>query len=84
MKVHVLHSSVRSQSQLFFEPARRVQRLTAEEGGGKESDATMGGSVARWQNLIPSFSWIAPGSRAWGLNPKKGRDQILQSSVAEP
>ena len=22
--------------------------------------------VARWQNLIPSFPWIAPGWRAWG------------------
>ena len=41
-------------------------------------------SVARWRNLIPSFSWIAPGWRAWGRNPKKGRYQILQRSVAEP
>ena len=32
--------------------------------------------VARWQNLIPSFPWIAPGWRAWGRNPRKGRDQI--------
>ena len=35
--------------------------------------------VARWQNLIPSFPWIAPGWRAWGRNPRKGRDQILPS-----
>ena len=41
-------------------------------------------SVARWQNLIPSFPWIAPEWRAWGRNPRKGRDQILQRSVAEP
>ena len=34
-------------------------------------------SVARWQNLIPSFPWSAPGWRAWGRNPRKGRDQIL-------
>ena len=40
--------------------------------------------VARWQNLIPSFPWIAPGWTAWGRNPRKGRDQILQLSVAEP
>ena len=40
--------------------------------------------VARWQNLIPSFPWIAPGWRARGRNPRKGRDQILQRSVAEP
>ena len=40
--------------------------------------------VARWQNLVPSFPWIAPGWRAWGRNPRKGRDQILQRSVAEP
>ena len=42
------------------------------------------GKVARWQNLIPSFPWIAPGWRAWGRNPRKGRDQILQRSGAEP
>ena len=40
--------------------------------------------VARWQNLIPSFPWIVPGWRAWGRNPRKGRDQILQRSVTEP
>ena len=40
--------------------------------------------AARWQNLIPSFPWIATGWRAWGRNPRKGRDQILQRSVAEP
>ena len=27
--------------------------------------------VARWQNLIPSFPWIAPGWTAWGRNPRK-------------
>ena len=43
-----------------------------------------GGEVARWQNLIPSFPWFAPGWRAWGRNPRKGRNQILQLSVAEP
>ena len=32
----------------------------------------------------PFLSWIAPGWRAWGRNPRKGRDQILQRSVAEP
>ena len=42
-------------------------------------------SVARAQNLIPSFPWIAPGWRAWwGHNPREGRDQILQRSIAEP
>ena len=39
---------------------------------------------ARWQNLIPSFPWVAPRWRAWGQKPRKGRDQILQRSVAEP
>ena len=33
--------------------------------------------VARWQNLIPSFPWIAPVWRAWGRNPRKRRDQIF-------
>ena len=40
--------------------------------------------VARWQNLIPSFPWIAPGWSTWRHNPRKGRDQILQRSGAEP
>ena len=29
------------------------------------------GKVARWQILIPSFSWIAPGWRAWGAQSKE-------------
>ena len=40
--------------------------------------------VARCQNLVPSFPWIAPGWRACWRNPRKRRDQILQRSVAEP
>ena len=43
-------------------------------------------SVARWQNLIPTLPRIAPGWRA-GVEvrkPRKGRDQILQRSIAEP
>ena len=50
--------------------------------GTNESRKVVKGMVARWQNLIPSFPWIAPGWRAW--RPRKGRDQILQRSVAEP
>ena len=41
--------------------------------------------VARWQSLIPSFPWIGSGwMEVVGRNPRKGRDQILQRSVAEP
>ena len=53
-------------------------------GGHLIGDVVVPGIVARWQNLIPSFPWIAPVWRAWGRNPRKGRDQILQRSVAEP
>ena len=35
--------------------------------------------VARWQNLIPSFPWIAPPRPPHWHNPRKGRDQILPS-----
>ena len=38
---------------------------------------------ATLQNWIPSFPWIAPGKRAWGRNPRKGRDQILPSGNLE-
>ena len=44
----------------------RKQAIAAMQVG--RNDTT---SVARWQNLIPSLPWIAPGWRAWG-------------SVAEP
>ena len=55
-----------------------------EEEDDDDDDArVISAKVARWQNLIPSFPWIAPGWRAWGRNPRKGRDHILQLSVAE-
>ena len=72
-------------------PAIRLSPVAEEDGGrdaqGDEQDAhhdgrddptAAGVKVARWQNLIPSFPWIAPGWRARG-NPRKGRDQILPS-----
>ena len=34
-----------------------------------------GSATLRCKILIPSFPWIAPGWRAWGRNPSKGRDQ---------
>ena len=54
------------------------------EGAAPAADEHVVPSVARLQNLIPSFPWIAPGWREWGRNPRKGRDQILQRSIAEP
>ena len=54
--------------------------LSAPFGGRLPEDL----KVARWQNLIPSFPCIVPGWRAWGRNPRKGKDQILQRSGAEP
>ena len=39
---------------------------------------------ATLQNLIPSFPWNAPPRPPPWRNPRKGRDQILQRSVAEP
>ena len=35
---------------------------------GREGQPVIDNRVARWQNLIPSFPWIAPGWRAWGRN----------------
>ena len=59
-----------------------AQNFCARTEGSNEAWAKT--KVARWQNLIPSFPWIAPGWRALGRNPRKGRDQILQCSVTEP
>ena len=38
---------------------------------------------AALQNFIPSLTWIVPGWRALGCNPRKGRDQILPSGNLE-
>ena len=43
-------------------------------------DVVPGDGVARWQNLIPSFPWIAPGWRAWGAI--QGKEGIKFCSVA--
>ena len=48
-----------------------------ERGSAKHTILATFHSVARWQNLIASSPWIAPGWRVWG-------SQILQCSVAEP
>ena len=44
------------------------------------SGLPLAAKVARWQNLIPSFPWIAPGWRAWGTI--QGKEGIKFCSVA--
>ena len=39
-------------------------------------------NVARWQNLIPSFPWIAPVWRVWGAQSMQGKEGIKFCSVA--
>ena len=77
--------------QEFNFPGGRVNKMQLSQMLRKVSELStvhmgtvIGYRVARWQNLIPSFPWIAPGWRAWGRNLRKGRDQILQRCVAEP
>ena len=66
-------------------PPRRIYSRHKSRGAcDTMGDWTKLSKVARWQNWISSFPWIAPGWRAWKRNPRKGRDQILQRSVAEP
>ena len=73
---------VRRQQQLrLWRLLQDFQPGDGEEGVGK---AQVKGSVARWQHLIPSFPWIAPGWRCCGRNPRKERDQILQRSRSLP
>ena len=40
--------------------------------------------VARWQNLIPSFPWIAPGWRAGPGSAIQGMERIQFCSVVKP
>ena len=63
---------------------RRASSARSPSAVDAGTGRTPGTKVATWQNLNPSFPWIMPGWRAWGRNPRKGRDQILQRSVAEP
>ena len=56
-----------------------LHEVAVEDGEEESLD-----KVARWQNLIPYSPWIAPGWRAWGSNPRKGRDQILPSGNLVP
>ena len=56
-----------------------------EEGArAREAAISISCSVARWQNLIPSSPWIAPGWRAWGAQSKerKGSNFAAQRSRA--
>ena len=85
----VVHGGVAA----VLDPAGQRRREEVADGQAEQPDDNLVNlrgikilkiRVARWQNLIPSFPWIAPGWRAWGRNPRKGRDQILQRSVAEP
>ena len=89
MRLVVLRSHARLVALQVQVGRGRVALASAARRGGSPGpvlapDLHPGAKVARWQNLIPSFPWIAPGWRAWGCNPRKGRDQILQRSVAEP
>ena len=45
-----------------------------------ERDSFIEIKVARWQSLIPSFPWIAPGWRAWGAI--QGKEGIKLCSAA--
>ena len=62
---------VRRQQQLrLWRLLQDFQPGDGEEGVGK---AQVKSSVARWQHLIPSFPWIAPGWRAGGaIQGKEG------------
>ena len=41
-------------------------------------------SVARWQNLIPSFPWIAPGLERRWVQSKERKGSNFAVSVADP
>ena len=75
---------MKNQTQGELDDMRLIEGITGEKSIYKKRGEQVRNRVARWQNLIPSFPWIAPWWRVWGRNPRKGRDQILQRSVAEP
>ena len=63
--------------------ARRLV-LAPAEGAVLDDHGVLLARLPDGKNLIPSFPWIAPGWRVGERNPREGRDQILQRSVAEP
>ena len=63
----------------FKWPVREENEATAKQGCQMaKCDPFLSLDCARVEGVG------APGWRAWGCNPRKGRDQILQCSVAEP
>ena len=63
-----------------FDPASPLSNLNIPTA----SVAVRARKVTRWQNLIPSFPWIAPGWRAWGaqFKERKGSNLAAQRSGA--
>ena len=55
-----------------------IQRFADQKLGGWKNVKV--NKVSRWQNLIPSFPWIAPGWRAWGRNPSKEGIQFCSAA----
>ena len=49
---------------------RSLRGATSGAASGAKGGPPVG-KVARWQNLIPSFPWIAPGWRALGAQSKE-------------
>ena len=47
-------------------------RKASDQRGEARARGPASAKVARWQNLIPSFPWIAPGWRAWGQESVRG------------
>ena len=53
---------------------RRLKRLLLSISSGDKVVVVVEvvvACVARWQNLIPSFPWIAPGWRAWSQSKER-------------
>ena len=66
-------------------PDLATAAILAEEGGDVVALSELVvlvllDKVARWQNLIPSFPWIAPRWRAWGA--VQGKEGIEFCSIA--
>ena len=73
---------IEGQKRVDSQDVRRVHEAIQKDKHHKLREghdiASLLGKVARWQILVPSFPWIAPGWRAWERNPRKGRDQIFK------
>ena len=79
LKVHISEEMAPRRPLCFFDLRREGEDVKCQCCQMAKFDPFLSLDCARVEGLLGGTGW-----RAWGRNPRKGRDQILLHSVAEP